>query len=70
MGEGADCNVESVTGRCSRSAVARAVVDADRGSRICSHSAGPGRITAAARGPSLRLSEGPTHCGCTDTNGI
>lgn len=46
-----DCNIESVTGRCSRSAVVRAVVDAGRGSHICSHSAGSLRITAAAKDP-------------------
>lgn len=46
-----DCNIESVTGRCSSSAVVRAVVDADRGSHICSHSAGSLRIIAAVKDP-------------------
>lgn len=44
-----DCNTESVTGRCSWSAVVRAAVDADRGLHICSHRAGSLRIITAAK---------------------
>lgn len=50
-GRRVDCNIESVTGRCSWSAVVKAVVDADRGWHICSHRAGPLRIITAAKDP-------------------